>query len=380
MQVRIALISSDKGPVPAIRGGSIQILIDGIKDFLAQHFKLTVYSISDPSLQEREMQESILYIRFNKGSYWADITADLKRQSGEFELIHIFNRPRYVLPIKEASPGSRIILSLHNKMMRPALMKRSEALAVIDASDRILAVSNYIASTLIRRFGEAAPKVKLWYSGVAVDRWPPAWSPEGKAIREIWRRAHGLKDKKVLLFTGRILRKKGVHVLIEAFLLLAREMPDLILVIVGDCEHADSGYLRHLHQLSRPAGGRIVFAGFVPPDKIHGYYLAADIFVCPSQWPEPLGRVHYEAMAAGTPIITMNRGGIPEVVQDRINGIVISDYRNPAALAGAIKDLLAHPQEARAMAQRGRRIVEEKFSFERVAGEILRHYQDVLAK
>ena len=84
-------------------------------------------------------------------------------------------------------------------------------------------------------------------------------------------------------------------------------------------------------------------------------------------------------MAAGTPIITMNRGGIPEVIQDQINGIVISDYRNPAALARAIKDLLAHPQEARAMAERGRQIVEEKFSFERVAAEILRHYQEVLA-
>ena len=168
--------------------------------------------------------------------------------------------------------------------------------------------------------------------------------------------------------------------MIEAFLLLAREIPDLILVIVGDYEHADSGYRRYLDQLSRPAGGRIIFAGFVPPDKLHGYYLAADIFVCPSQWPEPLGRVHYEAMAAGTPIITVNRGGIPEVVQDQINGTVISDYRNPAALAGAVKDLLAHPQAARAMAKRGRQIVEEKFSFERVAGEILRHYQEVSTK
>ncbi len=379
LQVRIALISSDKGPVPAIRGGSIQILIDGIKDFLAQHIKLTVYSIADPSLPEQETQEGIQYLRFKKDSYWAGIITDLQRQPGEFDLIHIFNRPRYVLPIKEASPDSRIILSLHNKMMRAGLMKRSEAMAVIDVSDRILAISNYIASTLIRRFGEAAPKVRLWYSGVAMAQWPPVWSPEGKEIRETWRREHGFAGKKVLLFTGRILRKKGVHVLIEAFRLLAQDITDLILVIVGDYEHAHSGYWQYLHQLSQPVYDRIIFTGFVPPDKIHGYYLAADIFICPSQWPEPLGRVHYEAMAAGTPIITMNRGGIPEVIQDQINGIVISDYRNPAALARAIKDLLAHPQEARAMAERGRQIVEEKFSFERVAAEILRHYQEVLA-
>ncbi len=379
IQPRIALVSSDKGPVPAIRGGSIQILIDGIKEILAQQVKLTVYSIADPSLPERETLNNIQYIRFKKDSYWAGVTASLEQKPGEFDLIHVFNRPRYVLPFKEASPGSRIILSLHNKMMRRGLMTRDEGLAVVAAIERILATSGYIAATLTRRFKEAAPKVRVWYSGVDVNRWLPVWSPEGAEIRDQVRRRHGWEGKRVLLFAGRILRKKGVHLLLEAFLLLAPEMTDLLLIIAGDYNRAESGYLRYLYRLSRPQNDRIIFAGFVPPDQLYGYYLAADLFICPSQWQEPLGRVHYEVMAAGTPIITMKRGGIPEVIQDQVNGIVIGDYRNPAALAAVIRELLAQPHRAKAMAKRGREIVEESFSFERVAGEVLAHYREVLS-
>ena len=193
------------------------------------------------------------------------------------------------------------------------------------------------------------------------------------------RRRHGWEGKRVLLFAGRILRKKGVHLLLEAFLLLAPEMTDLLLIIAGDYNRAESGYLRYLYRLSRPVNDRIIFAGFVPPDQLYGYYLAADLFICPSQRQEPLGRVHYEVMAAGTPIITMKRGGIPEVIQDQVNGIVIGDYRNPAALAAVIRELLAQPHRAKAMAKRGREIVEESFSFERVAGEVLAHYREVLS-
>ena len=207
IQARIALISSDKGPVPAIRGGSIQILIDGIKDFLAQQVKLTVYSIADPSLPERETVKNIQYIRFKKEYYWEGVTASLQQQQpGKFDLIHVFNRPRYVLQFKEASPESRIILSLHNKMMRTGLMTRNDGLAVVAATGRILSVSGYIASTLTRRFREAAPKLKVWYSGVDVNQWMPVWSPKGMEIRDTLRRQYGFEGKRVLLFTGRILR------------------------------------------------------------------------------------------------------------------------------------------------------------------------------
>ena len=56
-----------------------------------------------------------------------------------------------------------------------------------------------------------------------------------------------------------------------------------------------------------------------------------DLFVCSSQWNEPLARVHYEAMAAGIPIITTNRGGNAEVMNQGKNGIIIDDYDQPKA-------------------------------------------------
>lgn len=62
----------------------------------------------------------------------------------------------------------------------------------------------------------------------------------------------------------------------------------------------------------------------------------ADVFVCSSQWNEPLARVNYEAMAAGTPLITTNRGGNGEVVKHEVNGLVIENYDKPSSFAKAV--------------------------------------------
>lgn len=378
--MRIALIASDSGPVPAVRGGSIPILIDGIKDALAQRNELTVYTVADPALRKEEIKESIRYLRFPRQIFGAGVAADLKHRPEEFDLIHVFNRPKYIPHIKAASPLSRIVLSLHNEMLGPKKISKRDGLAIIRFSDKILTISAYLARTLIQRFEPAAPKVTVWYSGVDTTGLPPAWSPEGKRMRAELRGRYGLDHKKVLLFAGRILRKKGVHVLLEAFLILAREMSDLALVILGGNWTGDLGenaYLRYLHSLCEPVADRVVFTGFVAPQEIHRYYLSADLFICPSQWQEPLGRVHYEAMAAGLPIVTMARGGITEIIRDGSNGVVVQDYRNPEALARAVRMLLERPDQASAMAKRARRDVEAKFSFHRVAGELLHHYEEV---
>ncbi|MEX2103902.1 MAG: glycosyltransferase, partial [Bacilli bacterium] len=73
------------------------------------------------------------------------------------------------------------------------------------------------------------------------------------------------------------------------------------------------------------------------------HFLIGDIFVCSSQWQEPLARVHYEAMGAGLPIITTHRGGNAEVIKTGENGIVIEDYSNPQAWAATISYLLSNP-------------------------------------
>jgi glycosyltransferase involved in cell wall biosynthesis len=379
--MRIALIASDTLPIPAVKGGAIQVLIDAIKGKLAQEHELTIFSIADPGLTDEERKDSIQYIRFPKKIFWPRVTDNLKQRPDQFTLIHLFNRPKYLPQIKEASPQSCIILSLHNEMLGTRLINENDAAAVINNSDRILTVSKYIAKTLMRRFEFAAPKIRIWYSGIDAKSLPTAWSPEGRRIREELRSRYGLKEKKVLLFVGRLSKKKGVHVLLKAFRMLAREMDELSLVVVGGRWHGLEGmntYIRKLHKFSKPFQKRIIFTGFVTPDKLHSHYLMGDIFVCPSQWQEPLARVHYEAMAAGIPIITTARGGNTEVINHGANGLVIYNYQHPKSFANTIAKLLEHPEEALVMAKRARRDVEEKFSLQKVYQELISHYQEAL--
>ncbi|MCY8887189.1 glycosyltransferase, partial [Bacillus spizizenii] len=65
----------------------------------------------------------------------------------------------------------------------------------------------------------------------------------------------------------------------------------------------------YLRKLALPYRDHVIFTKFIPADDIPNLFLMADVFVCSSQWNEPLARVNYEAMAAGTPLITTNRGG-----------------------------------------------------------------------
>src|SRR5690606_2197419 len=188
-----------------------------------------------------------------------------------------------------------------------------------------------------------------------------------------------VENKKVVLFVGRISKVKGPDVLIKAMQRVAKSWPDAVLLVVGGkwfTDRMDDEYGRSLQQLAKKLKGRVFFTGFVPPKKIPTTYLAGDVFVCSSQWEEPLARVHYEAMGAGLPVITTNRGGNAEIVKHGVNGLVINDYNNPRAFAEAISRLFANPEEAARFAREGRALMERNHGFEHAAERLERLYME----
>lgn len=100
------------------------------------------------------------------------------------------------------------------------------------------------------------------------------------------------------------------------------------------------------------------------------YYNLGDIFVCASQWEEPLARVHYEAMAAGLPIITTDRGGNGEIFEEEVNGLLIKDYNNPNSFSHYINYLLSRPNVAEELGLNARKTALEKYTWQRVAEEV----------
>lgn len=133
-------------------------------------------------------------------------------------------------------------------------------------------------------------------------------------------------------------------------------------------------YVRFLHRLAKPYNDRIQFTSYIPSEYIPHIFTIGDVFICSSQWHEPLARVHYEAMAAGIPTITTNRGGNSEVIEHHVNGIFIDDYPSPKAFANATNELLCNKEKALALAREGQKRAETTFSFANTAEQLERVY------
>jgi len=184
----------------------------------------------------------------------------------------------------------------------------------------------------------------------------------------------GFKDTNEfkILFVGRLVPVKGLEYLIEAMERVTKEIPQATLTIVGD------GPLRKelekvVEELSMQ--DKIRFAGMQPHSKIPKYMQEADLFVLPSL-SEGLPLVLLEAMAASTPVVTTNVGGIPDAVIDGETGILIPS-KNTDALSKAIVSLLGDRIKQKVMGEKARKNIEERFVWSIVVDETLKVYRSL---
>ncbi|MGI6667898.1 MAG: glycosyltransferase family 4 protein [Acetivibrionales bacterium] len=372
--MKVAFICTEKLPVPPVAGGAIQLYIDGIVPYLAKLHDITVYSIKYPGLADEETRDNVKYIRV-AGKTGAAYLENLKSVLDcSYDLVHVFNRPLFLHGLSESFPELKFSLSLHNEMFHREKISDETALKCIEKAEFINTVSRYIANTVIQRFPSAEEKMRVVYSGADPDKYHPCWTDEGSGIKREMKTRYGVENCNVVLNVGRLSVKKGVHILVKAMEKVMAGHPDTALVIVGSKWYGSNEtdeYTAYVKSLSKKLPGPVIFTGFVPPHEIPGYYCMGDIFVCASQWNEPLARVHYEAMASGLPIITTNRGGNAEVVSGFGNGVVIDEYNNPDAMAEEISQLLDDPAKGMEMGMKGRKLAEEEFNWEKVASRIL---------
>ena len=143
------------------------------------------------------------------------------------------------------------------------------------------------------------------------------------------------ENKNVLLYAGRLAPEKGVEYLIRAMPKIIKHLENTELIICGDGpERARLVPLAQELQLA----SKIQFVGQVPHHEVFKYMKAANLLVLPSL-EEDLGTVNLEAMASGLPIVASRVGGIPDIVEDGINGFLVSP-RSPAEIANKVVTLL----------------------------------------
>lgn len=299
-----------------------------------------------------------------------------------YDVVHIHNFSQYVSLICDRSPQTKIVLHLHcewvNRLDRRAIASR---LAKVDL---VISCSDYITNKIKARFPEYAGICRTVNNGVNADYFVPpnSYPPEGNL------------DAPQILFVGRISPEKGLHDLVDAFIKITEQYPQATLTIAGphivivrellfDLQPEPEvqalryfysiDYLEYIKGKIPPhLSDQVKFTGSLLQNELLPYYQQADVVINPSL-SEAFGMSLIEAMATETPVVATKIGGMPEIVDDGVTGI-LTPPGNSQALAEATLEILANPSQARAMGKAGRRKVLQRYTWEKITVSLIEQY------
>ncbi|MDW8106698.1 MAG: glycosyltransferase family 4 protein [Armatimonadota bacterium] len=236
---------------------------------------------------------------------------------------------------------------------------------------RVIVCSEFMRGEVIYALNTPYDKIDVIPNGIRAEKFRFEF-PE--AERTAFRAQFAAPDQPLIFFVGRMVREKGVQVLLQALPIVRAEVPNAKLVIVG------GGYRAHLEEFVRfcHLQHAVQFTGFIPDSDLLRLYRVVDVAVYPSLY-EPFGIVALEAMAAGTPVVVSDAGGLKEVVQHEQTGI-ITWAGNPESLAWGILRVLQDPEGARRRAQRALKVVQHTYNWRKIAEQTRAVYRRVWAE
>jgi glycosyltransferase involved in cell wall biosynthesis len=330
--------------------------------------------------------------------YGRQVAEDLSKQG--CDVIHLQHCSQYAPVIRALNPKAKIVLHLHAEWFsqsNPAVLENRLA-----SVDLVTTVGDYVTDKTRRTFPAVADRCETTYNGI--DALEFARDKDYSASPRMKR----------ILYSGAVSPHKGLHVLLEAFVRVARQYPDVQLDIVGPIgnyplvENFDlqdqqtirtvapfytsnpwsvlraklsgkgrdrESYLRYLKDsLPSDVAGRVSFLGMIPRSELVDRYYAADIFAFAPVWNEGFGLPPLEAMAAGLPVVTSRSGTVTETVVDGKTGYLV-EKNNAVELAGALLVLLKDDQRREAMGRAGRQRALGRFSWDAIAEGMHTRYQ-----
>jgi D-inositol-3-phosphate glycosyltransferase len=248
-------------------------------------------------------------------------------------------------------------------------------------ADRLVAASPLEKAQMAWLYGADPAKISVIPAGVDTQRFHPVPA-------EVAKERIGLpKERKMILFVGRMEPLKGIETLFRALAILAKETPCFcdnigVSIIGGEGENTDATRsaeeerLRNLRE-ELDLNELVTFLGSKDQDTLPYYYSAAYVVTVPSYY-ESFGMVAVEAMACGVPVVASNAGGLMYTIQDGLTGLLFP-ANSPAALAEKLCLLLDEPETRDAMGANARKWA-ERFSWTNIADQVVSLYGEVLGE
>src|SRR6188472_477812 len=252
----------------------------------------------------------------------------------------------------------------------------------LEAADAVIAVSAEHRRDLLGCYPAVDPeRVSVIGNGIDTEEYRP--DPGTDLVER-----NGVNPARpYVLFVGRITRQKGLTYLLDAAPLIDPDAQLVICAGAADTPELAAEIAAKLEQVERARGGVVWIERMLGRPELIQLLSHAAVFACPSIY-EPLGIVNLEAMACATAVVATATGGIPEVVEDGVTGLLVPfdpvdgpsrTPQDPEAFAGAIaarvNRLLGDPAEAKRMGEAGRERAVEHFGWDRIAEQVLTLYE-----
>lgn len=263
---------------------------------------------------------------------------------------------------RSASDDARLVGEVEQTFLERANHLVANSAATVDALGRVYGVAADAAHCTVIPHGIAP-------IDESETRPFPAEKPPGELI---------------VLFVGRLEQRKGILDLFAAIPRVLRRFPNARFVIAGSDNSRNDGFQRRMgsnyatHFLRRAprAADAVRFLGRVSDARLAQLYSRCHLFVAPSLY-ESFGLIYLEAMNYAKPVIGCRAGGIPEVVEHGVTGLLVEPER-PSELAAAIESMLASPARLREMGLAGRARLVERFTHRQMAERFAAVYRRVI--
>ena len=279
-------------------------------------------------------------------------------------LKHVFRKPLLVT-MHSTEIGRRE--GIHTSTER--MIHETEAWLTYEAW-KVICCSEYMVSHVKWAFGLPDDKLVMVPNGVNTQVYENVEKQDLKSFRIKF----ALPEEKIVLFVGRLVYEKGAHVLVNAIPKVLEKI-DAKFVIVG------SGYMKEqLSNIVRSMGleRKVFFTGFVDDEALLKLQKCADVSVVPSLF-EPFGIVALEAMAAKSPVVVSDTGGLSEIVEHDSTGVKVYP-NNPDSLAWGITKVLLDENYKNRIIENAYKKVQEKYDWDKIAQQTKRIYEGVLGE
>lgn len=394
---------------PRIVGGIARHIYDLSHALVKQGIEVHVVTCEHPGAAEEEVDDGVHVYRVapqgqaNDFIHWVHLLNDAMYIRAERLIVDFLGR-RADGSAKPMSPDNQILLHAHDWLAHfcAAPLKHRYQIplvATIHATEygrnngihtpiqhyinhiewnlqneawRLIVCTEFMKRECEHALGTPWGKMDVIYNGVDPSKFElPDFSGQEKAD---FRSRYAAPYEKIIFFVGRMVREKGVQILIDAMPRVRANYTNAKLIVVG------GGNRAHLVQQAAALGldKQIYFTGFVPDEDLLKIFQIIDIASFPSLY-EPFGIVALEAMAAKVPVVVSDAGGLPEVVKHGVTGVT-TYAGNANSLADGLLSLLKDPAAAERMVQAAYQDVLTIFNWDVIATQTRSVYDRIWAE